>query len=317
MAKYRNQLPQLSGGFFIISGGLETYLVHQKGMNLPYFAAICAMKDQSGCKFIKDYLSTFVLLAQKYGVGVILQSPTWRASPDWLKKLGYSDQDLLSINRQAVDLLVDIREKHETVNSPIIINGGIGPRGDGYNSTIVMSPDEAQTYHSAQINALSQTKADLITAFTLNYSEEAIGIARAAKAASMPIVISFTVETNGQLPNGQSLKEAIELVDNATEKTPIYYMINCAHTSAFEQLLNPEEAWVQRIRGFKGNASKKSHAELNDSKELDDGDPVEFGQCNLALLNKLKNVNILGGCCGTDIRHVEETCKACCKSRQS
>ncbi|CAF0971053.1 unnamed protein product [Adineta ricciae] len=314
MAKYRNQLPQLSDRFFIISGGLETYLVYQKKMNLPYSATFPVLKSEAGCEVIKDYLSQFAMIAKKYGAGLIFQAVTWRASPDYLKKLGYEIEDLPSIVQQAVDLLVDIRNEYETETTPIVINASMGPRGDGYNPTTIMSPDEAQTYHSTQINAFSQSKADFITAFTLNYPEEAIGIVRAAKAVNMPIAISFTVSSDGRLPTGQSLKDAIEMVDSVTVKAPIYYMINCAHPNTFEKLLDPKEAWVQRIHGFKSNASKKTHEQLDESKELDDGNPQEFGQCNLALLKKLKHVNILGGCCGTDIRHIEETCKACCNA---
>ena len=175
----------------------------------------------------------------------------------------------------------------------------------------MMSPEEAQAYHATQINVLSQTKADMITGTTLNYPEEAIGIARAAKDVGMPVIISFTVENDGKLVTGQSLKEAIQLVDEATNNTPAYYMINCAHPSHFAHVLLPEEHWVRRIHAISGNASKKSHAELNQSNELDDGNPQEFSIVNRALLYKLKNLNVLGGCCGTDHRHIEEICKAC------
>jgi S-methylmethionine-dependent homocysteine/selenocysteine methylase len=174
-----------------------------------------------------------------------------------------------------------------------------------------MSADEAQQYHAAQIGVFSQTDADMVTAITMNYVEEAIGIARAAKAAGMPVVISFTVETDGKLPTGQTLKDAIERVDEATQRAPAYYMINCAHPHHFEDLPVAGEAWVERIRGIRANASTKSHAELNESVELDAGNPVEFGRQHRALLDKLKNLNVLGGCCGTDHRHVEEICKAC------
>ena len=311
MAKYRSQLPQLTDQFFIISGGLETTLTYHEKMELPCFAAFVALKNESGCQWLRNYLKKFVKIAQKYGVGVILSSPTWRASPDWLRKIGYSDQDIVQVNHKAIKILSDIRKEVETEKCPIVINGSIGPRGDGYNPTMFMSSDEAQKYHATQIGVISETDADMITAYTLNYPDEAIGITRACKEVGMPVVISFTVETDGKLATGQTLKEAIELVDKATLNTPAYYMINCAHPISFANVLVPGEAWLGRIHAVQGNASKKSHAELDNSQELDAGDPVEFAKDNQALLYKLKNLNILGGCCGTNEGHAEEICKAC------
>ncbi|CAF0861215.1 unnamed protein product [Adineta steineri] len=311
MAKYRKQLPQLSNKYFISNGGLETTLFYKEHVELPCFASFHLLNDESKYQWIKDFFIKFTTIAQKYELGLILDTNTWRASPDWMHKLGYSDQDMININRKAVELLSDIRNEYETEKCPIVINGCIGPRADGYNLTTIMSPEEAQKYHATQISIMSNTKADLITAFTIIYPEEAIGIVRAAKEVNMPIAISFSVETNGKLPTGQTIKEAIELVDKATENTPIYYMINCSHPISFEDILVPGEAWVDRIHGIKGNASKKSHAELDQCKELDDGNPVEFGEHYRILVDKIKNLNILGGCCGTDQRHMEEVCKAC------
>ena len=311
MAKYRNQLPQLSDRFFITTGGLETTLVYREKIELPCFAAFHVLKDESGCQWLKNYLVKFVKIAQKYELGIILISPTWRASPDWLRKIGYSDQDIFQVNRKAIDILSSIRDEYETEKCPIVIAGSIGPRGDGYNPTMVMSPDEAQKYHATQIGIMSETNADMITAFTLNYLDEAIGMARAAKKVGIPIVISFTVENDGKLPTGQTLKQAIELVDEATQSTPVYYMVNCAHPSSVAHALVPGETWLERIHGIQGNASKKTHAELDKSTEIDAGNPAEFAKDNQALLHKLKNLNVLGGCCGTDDRHVEEICKAC------
>ena len=174
-----------------------------------------------------------------------------------------------------------------------------------------MSADEAQQYHAAQINTFSQTDADMVSAFTLNYVDEAIGIVRAARAAGMPVVISFTVETDGRLPTGQTLKDAIECVDAATQSAPAYYMINCAHPTHFDDALVAGEAWTERIRGIRANASRMSHAELNESAELDAGDPVEFGHQYKALVGRFEKLNVLGGCCGTDHRHVEQICEAC------
>lgn len=311
MPKYRNYLPQLAGDIFLTDGGLETTLIFHQGLELPDFAAFGLVQDQAGRATLQNYYRTYAALARKYEVGFILESATWRANPDWGRRLGYSENELADLNRQGIALLSGIRDEYETAKSLIVINGCIGPRGDGYVPSAVMSADEAQQYHAAQIDTFSQTDADMVTALTMNYVDEAIGIARAAKAAGMPVVISFTVETDGKLPTGQTLQDAIECVDAATQSAPAYYMINCAHPTHFEDVLVAGAAWTERIRGVRANASSMSHAELNESEELDAGDPIAFGYQNKALRGRFKHLSVLGGCCGTDHRHVEEICKAC------
>ncbi|MBA3599894.1 MAG: homocysteine S-methyltransferase family protein [Acidobacteria bacterium] len=311
MAKYRNKLPQLSNGIFLTDGGIETTLIFHEGLELPDFAAFHLLRDKEGYEALRKYFRTYAALARNYEVGFILESPTWRANLDWGMNLDYSEKELADVNRKAIDLLKEIRNEFEDEKTKMVISGCIGPRGDGYNPTNVMSAEEARQYHIEQISTFSETDADMVTAITMNYVEEAIGITKAAKSVGMPVVISFTVETDGKLPTGQTLKDAIESVDEATSNTPAYYMINCAHPAHFESVLIADEPWLERIRGIRANASTKSHAELNDSEELDEGNPVELGRQHRELLSKLKNLNVLGGCCGTDHRHVEEICKVC------
>lgn len=311
MAKYRNRLPQLDGKFFITDGGIETTLIFREGLELPHFAAFHLFSSDEGSAALRNYFSTYAEIARRHEVGCVLESATWRANPDWAAKLGYSADALDAVNRRAIEQLVELRAEFETDASPMVISGCVGPRGDGYSPDNVMSANEAEAYHAAQIGTFARTEADLVTAITMNYVEEAIGIARAARAAGMPAVISFTVETDGRLPTGQPLGEAIEAVDAATDAYPAYFMINCAHPSHFRRVLEEGGAWVERIRGLRANASKKSHAELNESDTLDDGDPIELGHDHAALKPLLKNLAVLGGCCGTDHRHIEEICKAC------
>ena len=207
--------------------------------------------------------------------------------------------------------MAELRDECETPKSPMVLSANIGPRGDGYRPDMAMSAAEAEGYHAEQIGWFRDTEADLVSAFTLNTMEEALGIARAAKSAAMPVVISFTTETDGRLPTGQSLQEAIEAVDAGSGAAPVYYMINCAHPTHFEGALAADEAWVKRIRGVRANASRRSHAELDNSTELDSGDPIELGTQHRDLLRRLPHINVLGGCCGTDHRHVTEIGKAC------
>ena len=317
MATYRNALPQLFHDIFLTDGGIETTLIFHEGLELPGFAAFALLKDNDGYAALLKYFRTYAALARDLEVGLILDSATWRANLDWGTKLGYSATALAALNRKAIALLCDIRRVYENEKTKIVISGCIGPRGDGYTPMTMMSVEEAQQYHLAQIDTFSATEADMITAITMNYVEEAIGITQAARSVGMPVVISFTVETDGKLPSGQTLKDAIERVDEATHSTPAYYMINCAHPNHFADILVAGEPWLARIGGIRANASIKSHAELNDSVELDEGSPIELGQQHSTLLGKLKNLNVFGGCCGTDHRHVEEICKAVLRYRSN
>jgi homocysteine S-methyltransferase len=311
MAQYRDDLPQLSGDFFMTDGGIETTLIFLDGQDLPYFAAFHLLKTPEGENALRRYFRTYAELARLLNVGVILETPTWRASPDWGEKLGYSTNALAEVNRRSVRLLEEIRSEYDG-KAPLVISACLGPRGDGYVPNTAMSARDAEDYHSMQIETFAETAADLVTAITMNYAEEAIGIARAAKQATLPVVVSFTVETDGNLPTGESLGNAIERVDDAASGYPAYFMINCAHPTHVEKALRGDEPWVARIRGLRANASKMSHAQLNEAPELDAGNPTELGQEYAALrAQKLKFLNVMGGCCGTDHRHVEEIAAAC------
>jgi S-methylmethionine-dependent homocysteine/selenocysteine methylase len=293
-------------------GGIETTLIFLDGQDLPYFAAFHLLKTSEGEQALRKYFRTYGELAKKLNVGLILETATWRSNADWGEKLGYGTEDLAEANSKAVRLLQKIRSEYETDRTPVVISGCIGPRGDGYIPDTAMSAIEAAAYHQMQIETFANTAADLVTAITMNYAEEAVGIARAAKHANVPVVISFTVETDGNLPTGQPLDDAIKQIDDATSRYPAYFMINCAHPSHFAGVLHGNEPWAARIRGLRANASKMSHAELNEAPELDAGNPIELGQKYAALRKQqLKHLNVMGGCCGTDHRHIEQIAIAC------
>jgi len=310
MSKYRNNLPQLSNNLFLTDGGLETTLIFHHDLELPEFAAFDLFKNKQGKQILREYFERYAKLAQQKKAGFILESPTWRASIDWGKKIGYTQSSLKKINKESIELLESIRNKYETTESPMSISACIGPRDDGYNPTDFMSINEATAYHETQINTFKNTAADFISAITMTYVEEAIGIVNAASYAGLPVVISFTVETDGHLPSGQTLKEAIEQVDRVTNNAPVYYMINCAHPTHFSSVLSDNQPWLQRIKGIRANASCKSHAELDEAIELDDGNPTELGYQYSDFKSRLKNLNVVGGCCGTDHRHIEAICNA-------
>lgn len=311
MAQFRKALPQLGGDFFLTDGGIETTLIFLEGIELPDFAAFDLLKRRDGEAALNKYFRTYAGLAQRFGTGLILESATWRASADWGRKLGYSAKEMLAVNRRAIGLLEEIRDDFKDNLKNVVISGCVGPRGDGYNPGKRMSAKDAEAYHAKQIETFEDTAADMVTAITMNYVEEAIGVARAAERAAMPAAISFTVETDGNLPTGQTLRAAIEQVDGATTGYPCYFMINCAHPTHFERVLAEGQSWVKRIRGVRANASRKSHAELNESPDLDIGNPVELGHEHAQLKRRLPQLNVMGGCCGTDHRHIEEIAAAC------
>lgn len=312
MAKYRDNPPMLRDEFFLTDGGIETTLIFNEGLDLPYFAAFDLLKTSSGAEALRNYFRTYAALAVKHRAGLVLETATWRANADWAEKLAYNADALDEANRQCVRLLEEIRAEYETPETPIVISGCVGPRGDGYVPTSVMSAQQAEEYHAMQIRTFASTNADLVTAITMNYPAEAMGIARAAKTAGVPVVISFTVETDGKLPTGHSLADAIAQVDETTSDYPAYYMINCAHPTHFSNVMNGSEPWTHRIRGLRANASTMSHAELNDSPTLDSGNPEQLSDEYAALKKQqLQSLTVFGGCCGTDHRHVEQMAIAC------
>lgn len=311
MSKYRNALPQLGSRLFLTDGGLETTLIFHQGIDLPYFASCELLRSQEGRNVLTEYFTPYIETARRANLGFVLEAPTWRANADWGAKLGYSRETLASVNRMGIALMEELRFAFETRDAPMVISGNIGPRGDGYVAGDEMTPEVAAEYHDDQIAIFAESEADMVAAFTMTNVSEALGIAMAAQRHRIPLAIAFTVETDGRLPSGATLQNAIETVDAATGEGPAYYMINCAHPTHFETTLSGGGRWIQRIRGIRANASKRSHAELDAAPELDAGDPVELGGQYRDLLNVFPQIRVIGGCCGTDHRHVAEMCSAC------
>jgi S-methylmethionine-dependent homocysteine/selenocysteine methylase len=304
----KDALPQLSGDrLFVADGGLETDLIFNRGIDLPEFAAFVVIDDAAGVHALLGYYDGYYGIARDRDAGLILGTPTWRANRDWGERLGYDRTRLGDVNRRWANVMAELRSAWGD-SIPIVLDGNIGPRGDGYVPGERMSADEAADYHGDQIATFADTEIDMVTALTLNYVEEAVGIARAAAGHGLPSAISFTVETDGRLPSGQPLGDAIEQVDGETGQAPAYYMVNCAHPTHFERVLAEGGAWRERIRGIRANASKMSHAELDEAEQLDPGDPDELAGDYERLRPSLPNLTVLGGCCGTDSRHVAAIC---------
>jgi len=308
MPKYRTDLPQLTKATFMTDGGLETDLIFNHGIDLPEFAAFDLLKNEEGKEVLRKYFLDYIDISKTQCSGFVLEAPTYRANPDWALKIGYSLESLDDITRIAVQELENIRNDNESEDFKIAISVCIGPRGDGYSPDNKMSVEMAEEYHSYQIKIVADTNADLVSALTMNYNEEAIGIVNAAQKKNIPVVISYTVETDGKLPSGQSLEEAITALDKITDNYVSYYMINCAHPNHFVDILNPDSTWAKRIKGLRANASNKSHAELDESETLDIGDKEQLARKYQELKALLPNLNVIGGCCGTDHTHMNEIC---------
>jgi S-methylmethionine-dependent homocysteine/selenocysteine methylase len=310
MPQYRDRLPQLDAEVFLTDGGIETTLIFDDGLDLPDFAAFTLLRDEEGRAALVRYFDRYAEIARRDGVGIVLETPTWRANPDWANRQGYAAADLDAANRDAVDLVLDTRARWEQPSTPVVVSGCIGPRGDGYQPDSILTADQAQAYHAVQIGTFADTEADLVTAITMTHTGEAVGLTRAAQAEDMPVVISFTTETDGRLPTGESLGEAITAVDAATDSGPAYYMINCAHPEHFSGAIEPDAEWVSRVLGVRANASRLSHAELDEAEELDPGNPQELAQDYVALASRLPRLSVLGGCCGTTHEHVSAISRA-------
>jgi S-methylmethionine-dependent homocysteine/selenocysteine methylase len=297
---------ELMNRLYLTDGGLETTLIFLEGIELPHFAAFELINNSEGRNTLRRYFEPYISLAKKYDLGFILGTPTWRANPDWGYLLGYSLSELDEINRQSVIFLQNIRDEHNTVD--MLVSGCVGPRGDGYVAANVMSRDEAAVYHFPQMQSFVDAGVDLVSAMTLNYIEEAIGITIAARSLNVPLVISFTVETDGRLADGVLLSKAIETVDAVTNNYVSYYMINCAHPDHFKDELRGDGKWLRRIGGVRPNASVKSHAELDESTTLDRGDVKQLVEgCN-RVMSQLPELKVIGGCCGTDHDHIDAIC---------
>ena len=292
-------LPQLTDAVFLTDSGLETDLVFSGGWDLPDFAAYPLLDTDDGRAALRAYVDAHVRVAREAGLGIVVETPTWRASSDWGARLGHDATTLAAVNRRGAQLVDEARQGADV---PVVVSGCLGPRGDGYVAGEQMTAAQAADYHRPQVEAFADSPADLVSALTLTGVTEAVGVVRAATAAGLPVVVSFTVETDGRLPDGTPLGDAVRAVDDATGGAAAYFMVNCAHPEHLAPAVDPAADWWPRLRGVRANASRLSHAELDAAPELDAGDPVELAR-QLADLRPL-GVTVLGGCCGTDVRHI-------------
>lgn len=311
MKTNKTKLPHQDNRLYVTDSGLETELIFHDGIDLPLFASFPLLETQVGRERLQRYYTGFLEEAVERGVSCLLETPTWRAGAGWAAQLGFDAEACRRINGDAIRFLNSVADPYRDNIEAIAISGNIGPLDDGYSAASIPTPEEAEQAHDLQISAFANAGADMVSAFTITNVGEAIGISRSAQDHALPVVISFTLETDGKLPTGQDLGDAIAQVDEATGSAPIYYMINCAHPDHFSHLFERAENWHGRIGGIRANASRKSHAELDESTELDEGNPREFGTLHSELIDRLPSLKVIGGCCGTDRRHVREAMRCC------
>jgi len=298
----RKSLPQLGSAALLDTCGIETTLIFTEGVALPEFAAFDLLRRPGGDAILRNFYAQNLAIAEEFGLGMVVDTPTWRANVDWARKLHCAETELREVLKRSVSLLWELRAAHSSI--PVVLSGCIGPRGDGYVVDHQMTAEDSLQYHLLEVEVLAEAGVDLVTAVTMTYSAEAVGVVYAAQRYNLPVAISFTVETDGRLPSGETLEAAIQQVDQATQSYPSYYLVNCAHPSHFSSLLLAGGQWTQRIKGVLVNASCKSHAELNECSELDSGSPEDLANEVMALRQALPGLTVLGGCCGTDYRHI-------------
>lgn len=309
------RLPQQAGQMFVTDGGIETHLIFNEGVDdVPHFSIFQMLDSAQGREKLRNYYRAYIPIAKASGQGFLFDSSTWRANADWGALVGYDAGRLDAANAASIALCRDLAAEFAAAGVNSIVSGVIGPRRDAWQYDAGMSVAEAEGYHRSQIGSFARAGADFVTAYTLTNTPEAIGIARAAQEAGLACVLSFTLETDGHLPGGKPLGQAIAEVDAAVDAYPAYYMINCVHPIHFAATLRHGGNWLDRIGGLRVNASMKSHAELDESATLDIGDWQDLAQRYGRLLPLLPNIRVIGGCCGTDHRHIRAICRHCLPS---
>ena len=307
MTIHRDTFPDGSADLYLAYVGMETDLIFNRGVDLPGFASYPLLETEEGRALLRGYLKDLIDMGHANGTGVILESPTWVANRSRAAVIGYAPETLQQLNRRAIALMAEVRAEFGDV--PTVLSANLGPRDDAYAPRDQMTADQAESYHLEQISVFAETDADVVSAYTLAYPAEAIGIVRAARRIGLPVVVAFTVETDGRLPTGTTLETAITEVDEATDGYTAYFMINCAHPDHFSSILEGEP-WMQRVKGIVANASRCSHSELDNADALDDGNPIELGKQLSDIRRRFPHIQVLGGCCGTDMRHMKEIANA-------
>ena len=271
---------------FLAGGNLESALVRDYHVDLTHNAAFELLYSREGRQIMKHYHELYLQLAERYQLTYILETPTWRANRDWIYRLGYKTDETAIVNRHAVQF---IRETEYANRCDVIISGSVGPRHDLFDPNNAMSPDESATYHSEQLSTFALMDVDIITARALNDNDEAIGVVKACRSLGVPIVISFKVDDQGNLPSGEALGKAITHVDQETHNYTTYFTLNCIGTDTLQHLSDGAGSWKGRLQGIQ-TITKSTYLDITKIKE------------------HFPNLKVLGGC-GFDFTTLDDLCR--------
>ncbi len=308
MNTYKAFPTQRDGHLYMCEGGTETEFMYKHGFELPHFATFPLLENPKAASVMRDMYRSYLDVTASHGMSAIMGGLDYRASPDWGALLGYSPEGLAEANLNALDFLRNIANEYVGQLPEILINGMIGPRGDAYEANRTITENEAEDYHSVQLNTLKEAEVDLVLAMTFNNIPESIGVARAAAKVGLPLAISLSLDSSSRLNTGPSLAEAITTIDRSTNGSPDFYMVNCVHPIEYEPALESGD-WIKRVRGIRPNASKMDKMSLCSLGHLESGDPVELGQQMGDLARRYPHMDIWGGCCGTWEVHLDEIAK--------
>jgi S-methylmethionine-dependent homocysteine/selenocysteine methylase len=297
---------QKPGTLYLTEGGQETELMYRFGHELPQFALFPMLDKPEAAAALSGMYRRYLDTVARHGFSALMGGLDYRASPDWGGLLGYSASGLAEMQLRSIDFLRTAAKPYAGQIAHVLITGLIGPRGDAYQLNRTITAAEAEDYHAAQIATLRQAGVDLVSAMTFNSVAEAVGVARAAKRAGLPLCVHFTLDSTSRLASGPSVREAIEAVDaEAGDARPDFYGINCSHPLEFEPAIEPG-AWFRRVRSLRPNAAAMDKISLCKLGHLEDGDPAELGRQMGALAKRHPHLDVWGGCCGTWETHLDE-----------
>ena len=275
----------------------------------PHIVNSAFIYDKDKRTAISGIYRQYLDIGLKYNLPLLLSTPTWRASRERIEKAGYEKTDVNGDNFRFLD---GIRKSYGHFANKIVICGLLSCRGDAYSQSEALTANDAHEFHSWQANRLAETGVDLLLAATLPAFSEATGLATALAATGKPYIISFVFRSEGTLLDSTPLKDAISIIDSDVNPKPLAYMANCTHASIFKTAMmhaaNSSATVRKRVAGLLANTAALNPEELDDSAELVEEDPQIFGK-SVASLHAELGLKILGGCCGTDDRHIDDLAK--------
>ena len=308
---------QVSGLIYLTEGGQETEVMYRHGFDLPEFAMFPLLDQPDAVEVVRAMYSAVLDTAERHGCAVLLGGLDYRASPDWAGLIGYDPTALAAMQTRAIEFLREVSDPYRDRLPDVRIAGIVGPRGDAYQVNPTITADESEEYHSVQLATLAASGVDLVEAMTFNNVDEAVGLARAASSAGLPLSVSFVLDSDHNLNGGPSLKEAIESVDAAAgSDRPAFYGINCSHPFEFMPAIESGE-WFKRIRCLRPNAAAADKISLCTLGHLEEGDPVELGSLMGQLAADYPHIDIWGGCCGTWDKHLDHIARSVTSARSS